>query len=66
MRDISHLTIRNRVGALTFKSLALDIDGRAPTLSFISKVGDALIGASYFITQGVSRLSYRSPRSIWP
>ena len=58
--SISHLTMRDRVGALTFKLLALDMDVRAPTLSLIvrwemllcphlishSKVRNALIRAS--------------------
>ena len=35
MRDISHLTMRDMVRALTFKLLALDIDVRAPTLFLI-------------------------------
>ena len=35
MRDISHLTMRDKVGALTFKLLELEMDVRAPTLSLI-------------------------------
>ena len=35
MRDISHLTMRDMVGALAFKLLALDVDVRAPTFSLI-------------------------------
>ena len=34
-KDISHLSMRDRAGALTYKLLALDMDVRTPALSLV-------------------------------